>query len=231
MCLTEILNLKRYSHHNRLTKDKTPCQLNALHQVTSQENSLYTYDPNGNLTSEEKEGKKTAYFYDALDRLIRLETAHKIYLFDYDFWDRLLTQKTLTFQNGKWVETDRQHYLYEGKKELGAWPKELRILGEGRGAEIGSMLAIEKEGKLFLPLHDLFGNLIALINPSGQVEASYRYNSFGEEKASSLKIPWRYQSKRDFDPLIYFGKRFYHKQLGRWITPDPKGFQEGDALI
>jgi len=65
---------------------------------------------------------------------------------------------------------------------------------------------------------------------SKQVDALYRYSSFGEENSTgTLASPWRFSSKR-FDPetgLIYFGRRYYSPQLGIWITPDPAGYTDG----
>ncbi|WP_195155566.1 RHS repeat-associated core domain-containing protein, partial [Candidatus Protochlamydia phocaeensis] len=66
-----------------------------------------------------------------------------------------------------------------------------------------------------------------------------RYTAFGEETilnangqdiaASQVGNPWRYASKR-VDPetgWIYFGRRYYDPEIGRWTTPDPLGFADG----
>ncbi|WP_068469970.1 RHS repeat-associated core domain-containing protein, partial [Candidatus Protochlamydia phocaeensis] len=69
-----------------------------------------------------------------------------------------------------------------------------------------------------------------------------RYTAFGEETilnangqdiaASQVGNPWRYASKR-VDPetgWIYFGRRYYDPEIGRWTTPDPLGFADGPNL-
>ena len=53
------------------------------------------------------------------------------------------------------------------------------------------------------------------------------------EKSSQINTlsPWRFASKRvDETGLIFFGRRYYCPELGRWITPDPLGFKGGPNL-
>ena len=70
----------------------------------------------------------------------------------------------------------------------------------------------------------------------------YRYTAFGEREilspegelrqTSQVANPWQYAGKR-LDPesgLIAFGLRYYDPVLGRWITPDPAGFEDGPNL-
>ncbi len=120
---------------------------------------------------------------------------------------------------------------------------ELRLLGSGVAAEIGSTVAIELGEKMYVPIHDLLGHIACLIDSdSGQVVESYRYTAFGEEtiydadghqvKHSLVGNPWRFASKRvDTETgWIYFGKRYYDPELGRWTTPDPAFFIDGPNL-
>jgi RHS repeat-associated protein len=93
------------------------------------------------------------------------------------------------------------------------------------------------------PLHDRQGHVVCLIDPTtGQPVETYRYSAFGEETIynaqgqqianSQASNPWRFASKR-IDPetgWIYFGRRYYDPEIGRWITPDPLGFVDGPNL-
>nr|MBA2726855.1 RHS repeat-associated core domain-containing protein [Parachlamydiaceae bacterium] len=88
----------------------------------------------------------------------------------------------------------------------------------------------------FVPIHDPFGNIVALLDTSGEIVESYRYTAFGEMETFSTPTtvdnPWRFSSKR-FDSetgFIYFGMRYYAPDVGRWITPDPAGFADGPNL-
>ncbi len=110
--------------------------------------------------------------------------------------------------------------------------QELRILGEGLGAEIGSAVLYELKSKPFVPLHDHRGCVVALIDMESKKPIEcYRYTAFGEELTNGSRSPWRFSSKRvDETGLVFFGRRYYHPELGRWITQDPQGFEDGPNL-
>ncbi len=90
----------------------------------------------------------------------------------YDSFNRRLSKT----ENGR--KTD---YLYHGQNEIGAIVdgevKELRILGNGHGAEVGAAIALELDGNILTPVHDSFGNVIALLDTEGHLVESYRYTS------------------------------------------------------
>jgi len=75
-------------------------------------------------------------------------------------------------------------------------------------------------------LHDLQGNIEAIVNVRGEVVEVYYYNAFGEESSLSFINPWRFASKRAEEGLVFFGFRFYDPTIKRWICPDPLGFAE-----
>ncbi len=215
----------RYKHdslYNRVEKDDKQCQVNSLNQLLS--NSI-KYNSNGNLI---RKGNIT-YEYDALDRLIQVNTPDNTVSYTYDAFNRRLTK---TLQEG-----DVIHYLYLGQNEIGSQVngkmKDLRILGVGKGAEIGAAISLEIDDDLYVPLHDHNGNVAALLDSEGNIVQSYRYTSFGEEKTQFKPIsPWRFSSKR-VDPetgLIHFGRRYYDPDSAQWTTPDPIGPESGPNL-
>ena len=75
--------------------------------------------------------------------------------------------------------------------------------------------------------------MAALFDQNGASVETYRYTGFGiETTPTSVINPWRYASKR-FDPetgFIYFGRRYYARAIGRWVTTDPEGYQDGPNL-
>lgn len=213
------------SLYNRLEKDREKYEINPLNQIVSH----LEYDQNGNPVLQ---GER-CYTYDALDRLIRVETPEYIQSYTYDFLHRCLSKMTL---RGR--EQAVQHFLYDGMNEIGSFneslqPMELRILGNAPHAEIGAAIAIEVQGKAYAPIHDLQGNLAALLPLDGEAPIFYRFTAFGEETANgSLRSPWRFSSKRTDEQtgLVNFGRRFYSPEFGRWMTPDPAGFTDGMNL-
>ncbi|MDE3046709.1 MAG: RHS repeat-associated core domain-containing protein, partial [Verrucomicrobiota bacterium] len=131
-----------------------------------------------------------------------------------------------------------RYFLYDGQNEIGSFDEnlnllELRILGETPHAEIGAAIALELQGKIYAPIHDLQGNIAALLPINRSEPTFYHYSAFGEEKHTGpAKNPWRFSSKRTDEGtgLVYYGRRFYLPSLGRWLTPDPRGFADGMNL-
>lgn len=208
----------------RLQKNCEIYHPNSLNQVVG----VMEYDKRGNPI---KQGD-ILYAFDALDRMIRIETPHLTQSYSYDSQNRRLS--STTFQNG---EQKTRYYLYDGQNEIGAFdeslaPLELRILGEIAHAEIGAAVAIELQGVPYTPIHDLFGNVAALLPLNVSRPTLYRYSAFGEETIDGpAKCPWRFSSKRvDETGLVNYGRRFYQPELGRWLSPDPARFADGMNL-
>lgn len=215
------------SHHNRLSKNGMPCPVNLLNH-----SACYHYDKNGNPIQSTQEDMHLSY--DALNRLVSLKKGDWEQRYVYDSWHRRLS--TTTYHLGQ--KSSKTYFLYDQQNEIGACDeshqlREFRILGIGKGAEIGASVAIELDGTAYVPLHDLFGNISHLINlQTKQVADRYQYSVFGEELTfPKTSNPWRYCSKRkDETGLIYFGRRYYLPAQGAWLTPDPKGFIDGPNL-
>ncbi len=206
------------SLHARLKKDDELYQINSLNQPISH----IEYDRNGNP----KRQGETFYTFDALDRLIQITTPQFTQTFTYDSQHRRLS--ALTNQKIRF-------FLYDGQNEIGALNEkleveELRILGDAPHAEIGAAIGIELHGKAYAPIHDLSGNLAALLPLDGGPIEITQFSAFGEQTGSHLS-PWSFSSKRlDATGLIYYGRRFYQPDFGQWLSPDPAGFTDGMNL-
>jgi RHS repeat-associated protein len=199
--------------------------INDLNQITSHSE----YDQNGNP----KQFADLAFRYDALDRLIEIQAPAFTQSFTYDSLNRCLTKTT----------TDRKpqetlYFLYDGLNEIGSFNQnlqlqDLRILGRTSHAEIGAAVALLLQGQVYLPVHDLQGNVAALLPLAGGDPVTYRYSAFGEETSTNATPnPWRFSSKRTdaSTGLVNFGRRYYLPALGRWLTPDPETYTDGVNL-
>ncbi len=217
------------SHNNRLQKSQQTYQVNDLNQLTSH----YTYDPNGNpLTKSE-----FSYTYDSLDRLISATRGNLRITFTYDSFHRRLSKTVAYLKDNEWQESEHILFFYDDQNEIGSMDRkgniiELRILGQSSQAERGAAIALQLEDTVYVPLHDLQGNVTNLMAMDGSVVQSCTYSAFGEERMTgncNLINPWRYASKRKDNEtsLIYFGRRYYDPEVGRWLTPDPEGFSNG----
>jgi len=232
---------------NRVNKDGEDHVINDLNQLLCDGAKSYEYDPNGNLVRRALGAKEDfQYCYDALDRLIAVQDSSGLRVeYCYDAFNRRLSKSFYRKECCEGVE----RYLYDGQDEIGSLDAdgvfvELRVLGLGRGAEIGAAIALEIKGRLLAPVHNSRGDVVMLIEAdSGVMVTSYRYSAFGEEEVFTTgswwrkdsiahENPWRFQSKRvDTETgFVLFGRRFYDPGIGRWISPDPLGFEAGPNL-
>lgn len=172
--------------------------------------------------------------YDSLDRLTGIEKGDIRVKLAYDPFDRCLSREV--WRGEKKVE--EVLYMWDGDNEIGCYENgamcELRVLGEGLGdSETGGAVFVEIEGKSYVPIHDHRGCVVVLVEAeTKQPVETNRYTAFGEELEGEGFCPWRFASKR-VEPetgLVYFGRRYYSPVMGRWITPDPQGFDDGPNL-
>lgn len=204
---------------NRLKCDGRKEAVNALNQLTKQGAAEYIYDPCGRMIYRKEGSPQTSFQYDALDRLIEVNCNGQKIRYTYDYAHRRLVKE---------VDGLKTFFLYQGQNEVGEQDEKgdwtnLRILGAGRGAEIGAAIGIELEGVPHIPIHSSTGSLALLLDLKGEIAESYHTTAFGEEGSNAYKNPWRFSSKRidSETAFIFFGRRYYIPQLGRWLTPDP----------
>ena len=210
------------SLYNRRLRDDRQYTINALNQLLNTGETTYSYDKRGNLIAESSSADDAEYAYDALGRLSALTRRGVRYTYQYDAFNRRVAKSS---------EDGQERYLYIDQNEIGKVDAsgkivELRVLGYGKGAEIGSAIALELGDKIYIPIHDHCGHISLLLDLETKTPVEeYVYNAFGEEKRYGVATtnPWHFSSKR-LDPesgWIYFGRRYYDPSTGRWTTPDP----------
>jgi RHS repeat-associated protein len=232
---------------NPAVRNKLPCEVNSLNQLTKIGNCSYQYDLNGNRIVKETAQKKVLYEYDALDRLIIVADQVQKTVYDYDDSHRRLAKTVFSWNGTTWLPEQKVYYLYQGSHEIGSYDREgrnieLRVLGQSSfGSEIGAAVALEVGKESYALISDSTGNIVGLIKANdGSPYETYRYSPFGDEQifdklgnlVEEAINPWRYASKRK-DPetgFIYFGRRYYDPEIGRWLTTDPAGFADGMNL-
>ena len=229
LCSEEGLQTFLYSHdslHNRVNKDGEDSQLNHFNELLQQGDIRCSYDLNGNLIQRQTQTQTIHFRYDPLHRLTEATTDQKRFVFLYDPLGRRLSKTSYLADN----PVDHENYLYDGRQDIGAFtaegePKNLRITGPKQDS---ATVAIELEEQTLIPLLDVQGNIRRLIHlRDGEYASKYDFSAFGEVlEATHDDNPWRFAAKRlDAElGLIYFGKRYYDPQLGRWLTTDPAGF-------
>ncbi len=214
------------SLNNRRVHDGKEHTINSLNQLLDSGEATYTYDKRGHLVAD----SHAQYAYDALGKLTSVTRNGERYEYQYDAFNRRIAKTT---------PHGTERYLYIDQNEIGMVDEQnnivqLRILGSGKGAEIGASIALELEGETYIPYHDHAGHLSVLVDLTGNKVENYTYTAFGEAQREGTFIPnpWYFSSKRH-DPetgWIYFGRRYYDPVTGRWTTPDPLGSADGPNL-
>lgn len=231
----ESHNYRFDSLFNRVDKDGQLATHNSLNEILQSGPETFTYDPNGNMIQRKRGDRVTRYTYDPLDRLVKVNQDGNITTYAYDSFNRRLSKKQ--------DEQDEQLFFYQGQEEIGKWSKgqihELRLLGNNKR---NPTIALEIKETPYVPIHDISGNIVCLLDLQGQEIERYRYTTFGEsqiispqgERLSHSKVanPWQYAAKRldNETGWIAFGLRYYDPELGRWMTPDPAGDVDGTNL-
>lgn len=116
-----------------------------------------------------------------------------------------------------------------------AWGLDVSGSLQGAGG-VGGLLAIEDASGSYYPLYDAAHNVIGLYNNSGGMAAAYEFDPFGNLQTSggsyAANNPFRFSTKyTDTETtLIYYGHRYYHPKLGRFINRDPIAEEGGINL-
>jgi len=235
---------------NSLTNAKTVTVSYASTTTTG-----YRWEKNGNLVQQTAHGSNAvvwSYAYDALNRMVTATKACPTcepltVRFAYDPFNRRISKAVSSGTTTSLV----QRFLWDRQSEIGAADSsgnllQFRFLGRGLGNEVGAAVAFEIRTNAasawvaYVPIHDHRGNVVVLLNrASGAVAEYYRYDAFGNVLIyspahsllpdSAVGNPWRFASKRaDGETgFVYFGRRLYDPQLGRFVTCDPLGFLDG----
>ena len=213
-------------------------QANNLNQY-----SEYEYDSDGNLLScgeltfgYDGENRLTTVLsngvllvtnvYDTKSRRVKKVTSEATMTFFYDDWN--LIEERIAYTNG--TTTTIQYY----------WGKDLSGELQGAGGVSGLLyLTVSNSNsqlQLYIPCYDNNGNVTKYVDANGNIVASYTYDAFGNliSKSGTLADFFRHCfSTKYFDietGLYYYGYRFYHPTLMRWLNRDPMEEDGGENL-
>ncbi len=151
-------------------------------------------------------------FYDAKSRRVKKVTPSATTTFFYDDWN--LIEERNAYVNG---ETSTIRYF---------WGKDLSGTMQGAGG-VGGLLFLTVDGVPYVPFYDNNGNVMRYCGSNGSVVAEYAYDAFGKTIAKSgpLAHVFRHRfSTKYYDTetgLYYYGYRFYHPSIMRWLNRDP----------
>ena len=229
-------------------------QTNSGYLFLPKATELYTYDADGNLTSD---GRWTNR-WDAENRLFEMEslssspTGSLVKMqFAYDHQSRRTSKVVSNWNGSAWQLTTNLHFLYDGWNllaELNAtnglersylWGLDLSGSPQGAGG-VGGLLALstyDSQPSTCFYAYDGNGNVRGMIDgKDGNPAARYDTGPFAEPvRSSGAKAganPMRFSTKyQDGDSgLFYYGYRFYSKTSGKWLSRDLAGEAGFEAM-
>jgi len=199
---------------------------NALNQYTNVGGAIYTYDKNGNLTSD----GTYIYIYDCENRLIEVLDdggENTVAEYKYDFAGRRVIKSVGAVDSNYCYDGDRIIVEYNNVSS----PALARRFYYGPG--IDEPICMQRLGNVYYYHFDGLGNVIALNDSSGNIVEKYSYDVFGKptirgpsnELRDTSSVGNRFMfTGREFDyetGNYYYRARYYKPSIGRFLQPDP----------
>jgi RHS repeat-associated protein/uncharacterized repeat protein (TIGR01451 family) len=178
----------------------------AANRLTSVDGVTYTWDDNGNLTSD---GVRS-YTYDHADRLTQVTQGSQTTQYAYN-GDGDRTSKT--------VSGDTTQYVLDLAATLPV------VVSDTEAVYLyGLDIIAQQQSERQYYFHDALGSVRQLLDSTGEVDANYAYDPFGVPVvAGDATNPYRFTGEAwdEEVELLYLRARYYQPDTGRFITKDP----------
>ncbi len=181
-------------------------------RLSAHENTYFSWDTRERLTSfapdkNSPNSNKTKYTYDYRGFRKSKVEPNRTTEFYYDKFGRLIGE-TLSYTNKSQSSLNEIVHIIHGHKPLA------RIIN----------------GSWYFYVYNSHGDVIRLVNDSGQTVNRYEYDEWGNTSkiTEGVRNPLRYTAEYQDDEsgLYYLRARYYEPKIGRFISEDT---YEGDA--
>ena len=191
----------------------------------------YRYDYSGRRYA------KDVYAWNSTDAAYETQPS-KTTLYYYDGWNLVYEARYsgITYE----TDGDPKAATFDGETAY-YWGLDWSTTLDGAGG-VGGLVAIATRqagataATFRYPGYDGNGNLVTLLDATGNVTASYEYGPYGEalraDGADAALNPFRFSTKyHDAETgLYYYGHRYYSSDYGRFLSQDPIGESGGINL-
>jgi RHS repeat-associated protein len=175
------------------------------------------YDPAGNLVDD---GSNT-YMWDVRGQLVAVDGLMQA-TFAYDPFGRRV-EKT--------IDGNSTRYLYDGDNLAQQTEPDGTVGTYLTGPGLDEHYAATRNGVTETYLTDVQGTVIGLAGPGGILTGTYIYTPHGATTGDEPS-PFGFTGRElDETGLYYHRARYYHPQLGRFISEDPLGYGAGDPNL
>jgi RHS repeat-associated protein len=201
----------------------TSYAVNGLNQYSSVAGTAYTYDANGNLTSD---GVST-YGYDVENRLTTVTKGGVSVTLSYDPLGRLSKVAGSAI-------SDRT-FLYDGDAMVAEYSSggamQQRWLHGPNAAADDPLIQFDHSGNVSWLHADHLGSIVALTDASGGNPAINRYDEYGVPASTNVgRFQYTGQVWLSEIGLYYYKTRMYSPRDGRFLQTDPVGYTGGVNL-
>ena len=237
-----------YDALDRLTAATHPNQTNESYtyedvgnRVASHQGSTYTYQPYNRLVT----ANGSTFGYDTNGNLISKTDGSGSWTYTYDFENRLkqaalsggVTVNYAYDALGRRVQRSSSSgalvkYVHDGDEVVRELDNTLAVTTEYlNGLNVDEKLRHTSSGTPVYYVLDHLGSTRAWTDSSGNITATFEYDSFGRPTGS---VPAFGYTNREADPdtgLMYYRARWYDAKHGRFLSEDPIGFKAGDINL
>ena len=198
---------------------------NGLNQYTAAGPATFTYDDNGNLTSD---GTST-YVYDVENRMVSANVGGQTVILRYDSMGRLYEVAPSAGSTTR--------FLYDGNKLAAEYNASGTLLRRyGHGPNVDQPVMVDEGGAncsatKFLQ-HDRQGSVIALTDCGANVTGVNTYDEYGIPKSSDPnqlligRFGYTGQAWLSELGMYHYKARLYSPTLGRFLQTDPIGYDD-----
>jgi RHS repeat-associated protein len=198
----------------------TSATYDAANQIASWSGSSFSYDANGNMTSD---GART-YTWNARNQLTALAGGASA-AFNYDGLGR---------RRARTVGGTTTGFLYDGGnpvQELSGATASANLL---TGLNVDEIFTRTDTAGARSVLADALGSTMALADATGTVQTQYTFDPFGTTTTSGATSSnaAQFTGRENDGTGLYFNRaRYYSPSLQRWISEDPIEFAAGDVNL
>jgi RHS repeat-associated protein len=201
----------------------TSYAVNGLNQYISVAGTTYTYDANGNLTSD----GVSSYGYDVENRLTTVTKGGVPVTLSYDPLGRLSKIAGSAI-------SDRT-FLYDGDAMVAEYSSggamQQRYIHGPNAAADDPLIQFDHDGNVSWLHADHLGSIVALTDSGGGNPVINRYDEYGVPASTNTgRFQYTGQVWLGEVGLYYYKARMYSPVLGRFLQIDPVGYEGGNNL-
>lgn len=229
---------------NALAQTRTHNPVNEITDISETTGDVWAepaYDNNGNMTVMPSPRSLTTALdgtYDAWNRLATTDDGTTALTYAYDGMNR----RTVKTSGGS-----VRHYYYSDEWQVLEERLDASTTADRKyvwGLQyIDDLVLRDTSSERLYALQDALFNVVALTDDTGDVVERFAYQPYGESEPldpdfasySGTHYNWTYRfTGRELDletGLQINRRRFYHQQLGRWVTRDPISYLGGSSNL